>query len=61
MPFGVYCIPECAMVGTTEAEAAAQGIDVVAGVARFSDNSRAAISGITEGILKLVVRCDDRG
>ena len=60
MPFGVYCIPECAMVGMTEAEAAAQGIDVVAGVARFSDNSRAAISGITEGILKLVVRCDDR-
>ena len=60
MPFGVYCIPECAMVGMTEEEAARQGIDVVAGVAQFSGNSRAAISGINEGILKLVVRCDDR-
>jgi NAD(P) transhydrogenase len=59
-PFGVYSIPECAMVGVTEEEAAAQGINYVTGVSRFSDNSRAAISGITEGILKLVVRCDDR-
>jgi NAD(P) transhydrogenase len=59
-PFGVYSIPECAMVGATEDEAAAQGIDFVAGVSLFSDNSRASISGITEGLLKLVVRCDDR-
>jgi len=59
-PFGVYSIPECAMVGTTEDEAAAQGIDFVTGVSLFSDNSRASISGITEGLLKLVVRCDDR-
>ena len=59
-PFGVYSIPECAMVGMTEDEAATQGIDFVTGVSLFSDNSRAAISGITEGILKLVVRGDDR-
>ena len=30
------------------------------GTSRFSHNSRAAISGMTEGILKLVVGCDDR-
>ena len=59
-PFGVYSIPECAMVGVTEDAAASQGIDYVTGVSKFSDNSRAAISGITEGILKLVVRSDDR-
>ncbi|MGA3149536.1 MAG: Si-specific NAD(P)(+) transhydrogenase [Acidimicrobiales bacterium] len=59
-PFGVYSIPECAMVGMTEDQAAAEGIDFVTGVSLFSDNSRAAISGITEGLLKLVVRCDDR-
>ncbi len=59
-PFGVYSIPECAMVGVTEDTAASQGIDYVTGVSKFSDNSRAAISGITEGILKLVVRSDDR-
>jgi NAD(P) transhydrogenase len=59
-PFGVYSIPECAMVGVTEDEAATRGVDVVAGVSLFSANSRAAISGITEGLLKLVVRRDDR-
>jgi NAD(P) transhydrogenase len=59
-PFGVYSIPECAMVGTTEDEALAQGLDFVTGVSLFSENSRAAISGITEGLLKLVVRRDDR-
>lgn len=59
-PFGVYSIPECAMVGLTEDEAVSRGIDYVTGVSKFSDNSRAAISGITEGILKLVVRSDDR-
>jgi NAD(P) transhydrogenase len=59
-PFGVYSIPECAMVGVTEDEAGARGIDYVTGVSRFSDNSRAAIAGITEGILKLVVDCNDR-
>jgi NAD(P) transhydrogenase len=59
-PFGVYSIPECAMVGITEDEAATRGINFVTGISLFSDNSRAAISGITEGILKLVVCCDDR-
>jgi NAD(P) transhydrogenase len=59
-PFGVYSIPECAMVGTTEDEALAQGLDFVTGVSLFSENSRAAISGITEGLIKLVVRCEDR-
>jgi NAD(P) transhydrogenase len=59
-PFGVYSIPECAMVGMTEDQAAAEGIEFVTGVSLFSDNSRAAISGVTEGLLKLVVRCEDR-
>ncbi len=59
-PFGVYSIPECAMVGVTEDQAARDGIDVVAGVSMYADNSRAAISGATEGLLKLVVRVDDR-
>jgi NAD(P) transhydrogenase len=53
-PFGVYSIPECAMVGTTEEQAAAQGVDFVTGRSLFADNSRAAIAGTTEGILKIV-------
>jgi NAD(P) transhydrogenase len=59
-PFGVYTIPECAMVGLTEEAAAEHGIDFVVGVAWFKDNSRAAIAGSTEGALKLVVDRRDR-
>jgi NAD(P) transhydrogenase len=59
-PFGVYSIPECAMVGLTEEQARAEGIDCEIGIALFKDNSRAAIAGATEGMVKLVVRRQDR-
>jgi NAD(P) transhydrogenase len=59
-PFGVYTIPECAMVGLTEEAAAERGIDYVVGVAWFKDNSRAAIAGSAEGVLKVVVGRSDR-
>ena len=59
-PFGVYTIPECAMVGLTEEAAAERGIDYAAGLAWFKDNSRAAIAGSTEGALKVVVDRNDR-
>ena len=59
-PFGVYSIPECAMVGLTEDQAVAEKRHYAVGVSRFADNSRAAIAGTTEGIVKLVVDRDDR-
>jgi NAD(P) transhydrogenase len=59
-PFGVYTIPECAMVGLTEEAAAERGIDYAVGVAWFKDNSRAAIAGSTEGALKVVVDRSNR-
>ena len=59
-PFGVYSIPECAMVGVTEEQARQEGLDYEIGVAWFKDNSRAAIAGSTDGLVKLVIRCDDR-
>ncbi|MGP0031188.1 MAG: Si-specific NAD(P)(+) transhydrogenase [Acidimicrobiales bacterium] len=59
-PFGVYSIPECAMVGITEDQAAAQDLDYAIGFSRFVDNSRAAIAGTTEGMIKLVVDRNDR-
>jgi NAD(P) transhydrogenase len=58
-PFGVYSIPECAMVGLTEEEARAQGIDYEVGVAHFRDNSRAVLAGPAEGVVKLVARRAD--
>jgi len=59
-PFGVYSIPECAMVGVTEEQAQERGLDYAVGLAWFADNSRAAIAGVTDGALKLVVSRDDR-
>jgi NAD(P) transhydrogenase len=59
-PFGVYSIPECAMVGLTEEQAQERGIAYAVGVSRFKDNSRAAIAGATDGALKIVVGRDDR-
>ena len=53
-PYGVYSVPEVAMVGLTEEEAAARGIDCAVGRARFRANTRAAISGSVEGMVKLV-------
>ena len=59
-PSGVYSVPECAMVGSTEEEAVARGYQVVTGRSPFADNSRAAIAGTTEGLVKLVVDASSR-
>ena len=53
-PFGVYSIPEAAMVGTTEEAAIAEGIPYGVGRARFDTNTRATIAGTVEGMIKLV-------
>lgn len=59
-PFGVYSIPEVAMVGQTEAEARAAGEDFEVGRAAFAQNTRATIAGSPAGMLKLVFRRDDQ-
>lgn len=59
-PFGVYSVPEVAMVGVTEPAARAAGIDVEVGRGRFARNTRARIAGATEGLIKLVFRRSDR-
>jgi NAD(P) transhydrogenase len=60
VPFGVYAVPECAMVGLTEEQARERGIRYAVGRAHFADNSRAAIAGTTDGLVKLVVDRDSR-
>jgi len=47
------------MVGLTEEEAKATGIAYGVGRARFDQNTRAAIAGSTEGMVKLVFERDD--
>ncbi len=56
-PFGVYSMPEVAMIGATE-EAAGKG--VVVGRAGFAGNARANIAGATDGIVKLIFDRADR-
>jgi NAD(P) transhydrogenase len=59
-PYGVYSIPEAAMVGMTEAAASQQGIDAEVGRGFFQYSPRAQIMGSTEGLIKLVFRREDR-
>jgi len=59
-PFGVYSIPEVAMVGLTEEAASARGIDYEVGRAWFARNTRGIISGATDGMIKLVFRRENR-
>lgn len=59
-PFGIYSIPEVAMVGMTEEAAATAGIDALSGRHGFGGNPRSLIAGTTYGFVKLVFRRDDR-
>ncbi len=54
VPWAIYCHPEVAFAGMTEAEARAAGLDVVVKKDPFGGNSRARIIGDTEGMVKLV-------
>ncbi len=59
-PFGVYSIPEIGMMGMTEEAAAQANIDYEVGRSWFEDNPRSRIAGVTDGLIKLVFRSDDR-
>ena len=54
VPWAIYCHPEVAFCGMTEAQAKAQGIPVVTKKDPFGGNSRAQIIGDTEGVVKIV-------
>ena len=54
LPFGIYSIPEIAMVGATEAELRATKTPYEYGIARFSEVERGKLIGDTTGLLKLL-------
>jgi NAD(P) transhydrogenase len=58
IPSGIYAIPELSGVGLTEQEARKQG-EVIVGLAKFEEISRGQISGIRDGMLKII--CDAQG
>ena len=53
-PWCIYCHPEVAFVGYSEAAAKEAGYDVVASKHRFTGNGRAMIVGATEGMVKVI-------
>ncbi|HEY7437894.1 MAG TPA: dihydrolipoyl dehydrogenase [Acidimicrobiia bacterium] len=58
VPWGIYCHPEVAFAGLTEAVARERGYDVVTSVERFGGNPRALIIGEPEGLVKIVAERD---
>ncbi len=54
VPWAIYCHPEVAFAGLTEAAAREAGFDVVVKKDPFGGNSRARIIGDTEGMVKVV-------
>ncbi len=54
VPWAIYCHPEVAFAGLTEAAAKEAGFDVVVKKDPFGGNSRARIIGDTEGLVKIV-------
>jgi dihydrolipoamide dehydrogenase len=54
VPWAIYCHPEVAFAGLTEAQAKAAGLDVVVKKDPFGGNSRARIIGETDGLVKVI-------
>jgi dihydrolipoamide dehydrogenase len=54
VPWAIYCHPEVAYAGLTEAQAKEAGLDVVVKKDPYGGNSRARIIGDTEGLVKVI-------
>jgi NAD(P) transhydrogenase len=60
LPYGIYTIPEVSMVGMTEEEARAKGIEYEIGKSRYADHARGQIIGNERGMLKLIFTKADK-
>ncbi len=61
VPWAIYCHPEVAFAGLTEAAAREAGYEVVTSKHRFTGNSRAMIVNNTEGLVKIVAEREADG
>ncbi len=59
IPVGIYAIPELSSIGLSESQAKALHGEVTVGYAEFSEVARGLITGLSEGMLKMVA--DARG
>jgi hypothetical protein len=61
VPWCIYCSPEVAFSGYSEAAAKEAGFDVVTSKHRFAGNGRAMIVGETDGLVKVIAEREDDG
>lgn len=54
IPSAVFTMPECAMVGLTEEQCAARGLDIKVGKATFRANGKAVAMGETDCMVKVI-------
>lgn len=59
VPSAVFVVPECGMVGMTEAQCKERGIEVRKGMSFFRANGKSLALGEPDGICKLLFRKDD--
>jgi NAD(P) transhydrogenase len=59
LPYGLYTIPEAAMIGDTEAQARKRG-DIAVGRAYYRDNARGQIINDPDGMMKLIFEASSR-
>ncbi|MER3402763.1 MAG: Si-specific NAD(P)(+) transhydrogenase [Armatimonadota bacterium] len=59
-PYGIYTIPEIAMVGKTEAQLTAEGVPYEVGVAHYREVARGQLLGDTSGMLKVLIHEQSR-
>ncbi len=58
IPSAVFTIPECAMVGRTEEQCQAAGLNVKIGKATFRANGKALAMGEPDGLVKIIIDAD---
>lgn len=59
-PYGIYSVPEIAMVGQTEETLTENRVPYEIGVARYREIARGAIMGATQGLLKILFHRESR-
>lgn len=54
IPSAVFTVPECAMVGSTEEQCKARGLDIKVGKATYRANGKALAMGEPDGLVKII-------
>lgn len=59
VPSAVFTVPECGMVGKTEEQCKAEGLEIRVGQSFFRANGKSLAMGEPDGLCKLIFRKDD--